>query len=247
MGKNCENLSLYVIGELSKNEKQEFENHLKTCAHCQSEINSLQDTWQALAYDMEEVEVPQSLKAEVMDFIFEDSNKVEHIEKKEQSVFDRFKSVFARHFSPLSGVVTAVLIIGLSGVLWHNLQLKEKISTLKSEEIDPAQIVTSFALQGQDLAAKANGTAYIIKQGRDTRLVVELSNMPQTNKEEVYQVWLLKNGNRQNAGTLKPDSKGNGLITYLLPKDLSFDDIGITLEPNALNTQPKGKKVMGTS
>jgi hypothetical protein len=70
--------------------------------------------------------------------------------------------------------------------------------------------------------------------------------MPRTKGDEVYQVWLLKNGNRQNAGTLKPDENGNGLITYRLPKGHSFDDIGITLEPNPYNTQPQGYKVMGT-
>ncbi|MGG1398902.1 hypothetical protein ABE288_14000 [Bacillus salipaludis] len=48
-------------------------------------------------------------------------------------------------------------------------------------------------------------------------------------------------------GTLKPDHNGNGLISYRLPENYLFDDIGITLEPNPHNTQPKGEKVMGTS
>lgn len=71
--------------------------------------------------------------------------------------------------------------------------------------------------------------------------------MPKIKSDEVNQVWLLENGIHQNAGTLKPDHNGNGLLSYRLPKDYVFDGIGITLEQTPNHTQPKGKKVMGTS
>ncbi|MCH6265043.1 anti-sigma factor [Neobacillus citreus] len=117
----------------------------------------------------------------------------------------------------------------------------------KNERSGPTSHCFDIFLKGQGLAASANGNAYLLQEGGTTNLVIELNNMPRTNDEEVYQVWLLKNGTRQNAGTLKPDQNGNGLITYRLPQALSFDAIGITLEPNPNNTQPQGQKVMGTS
>jgi Anti-sigma-K factor rskA/Putative zinc-finger len=250
MKSKCENLSLYIINDLTKREKEQFEHHLKTCTHCQHELESLKETWQTLSYDIEEVDVPESLKAEVMNFIFEENKMLEQVKKVEtekQSFKGLFKLIFTKHFSPLSTAVTAILVIGLIGLSWNNHQLKDTITALENEAVEPTQIVTTFALKGQDLAASANGTAYLLQKGNDTSLVIELNNMPSMKDDEVYQVWLLKNGIRQTAGTLKPDQNGNGLIAYRLPADHSFDDIGITLEPTPYNTQPQGQKVMGTS
>jgi hypothetical protein len=248
MENKYEKLSLYTVDELSEQEKDQLERHLKTCIHCQHELASLQETWQALSYNIEEVDVPESLKAEVMDLIFEGNEIPEQAKKEERNSFiEQLKLILSKHFSPLSAGITIVLVIGLIGLFWTNLHLKDTITALENEVVDHTQIVTTYALSGQDLAASAYGKAYLLKEGNDTSLVIELKNMPSTNDDEVYQVWLLKNGNRQNAGTLKPDQNGNGIIAYRLPEDLSFDDIGITLEPNPYNTQPHGQKVMGTS
>jgi anti-sigma factor RsiW len=246
-----ENLSLYVVDELSEQEREEFENHLRTCIHCQQELDFLQETWQALSYDVNEVDVPVSLKSEVMNSIFEEDEiplKAQVKETKKNSLVERIKVVFTKHFSPLSACFTAFLAIGLIVLFLNNLELKDTITALEKDAFEPTQqIVTTFTLKGKHSAASANGTAYLIQEGSDTSLVVALNHMPSTKNDEVYQVWLLKDGNRQNAGTLRPDQNGNGFISYRLPKDYSFDNIGITLEPNPHNIQPKGQKVMGTS
>lgn len=248
MKKNeCENLSLFIIDQLSEHEKEQFEVHLQTCAQCRNEVNSLQETWQMLSYDIEETEVPDSLKTEVMNFIFDEEPMAAQA-YKQPSFLEQVKAMLAKHFSPLSASIMVVLTIGLIGLIWNNLQMKDSITAIENKNFSPSKIVRTIDLKGQDLAASASGIAYLLQDGHNTsHLVIELNNMPMTEKDEVYQVWLLKDGNRQNAGTLKPDENGNGLITYQLPKDHIFDDIGITLEPNAGNTQPKGQKVMGTS
>jgi len=276
MENRCENLSLYIIGELSVNEMAQFEQHLITCNHCRKEVNSLKETWQMLSYDVEEMDVPESLKAEVMDFIFQENSteslvkakgtenkesslaqakaagnvatsQVQEGELKKRSYLDWLKAFLGKQFSPLSTGITAVLLLGLIGLFWSNHQLKENITVLENKASSQTQIVRTFDLKGLNLAAAASGSAYLLEEDRDTVLVIELSKLPSTKDEEVYQVWLLKNGNRQSAGTLKPDPNGNGIITSRLPKDLSFDDIGITLEANPNNTQPQGQKVLGTS
>ncbi|MDQ6595302.1 hypothetical protein E2K98_03035 [Bacillus salipaludis] len=244
MENKCDNLSLYIIDELTEYEKHQFERHLKTCLNCQNEVDSLQNTWQRLSYDFKEVDVPKSLKSEVMDFIFHESEpQTQDMKDKKQPFFN----LLAKQFSPLSFGITAFLVIGLIGILWSNFHLRNTITALENKVISPSQIVRTYHLKGQDLASSANGIAYLLQEGRNTSLVIELTNMPMARNEEVYQVWLLKNGTRQNAGTLKPDQNGNGIISYRLPENYLFDDIGITLEPSPHNTQPKGEKVMGTS
>ncbi|OIK16662.1 hypothetical protein BIV60_03290 [Bacillus sp. MUM 116] len=244
MENKCEILSLYITNELDEHEKNQFEHHLKTCIHCQYEIDSLQNAWQTLAYDLEETDVPESLKTDVMDFIFKENNE---LPVKKQHFLERLKLILAKQFSPLTAGITFILIIMLIGLSWNNNQLKSTISALENKEVSPDQVVKIYNLKGEDLASSANGIAYLLQKGHETNLVITLNSMPQTNGKEVYQVWLLKNGIRQNAGTLKPDQNGNGLLSYRLPKDYLFDGIGITLEQTPNHTQPKGQKVMGTS
>lgn len=249
MENKCDNLSLYIINELTNQDKKQFEDHLLKCAKCQQDMKSIQETWQMLSYDVEETEVPESLKSEVMDFIFAENEILkneEQIEIEEKSFKERILAVFKKHFSPLSTALTAILIISLIGLYWNTFQLKDTIKSLENKAADPTQILTTYSLKGQSLAASATGSAYLLKEGTETSLVIALNNMPITKNNEVYQVWLLKNGNRQNAGTLIPDQNGSGLITYRLPPEYSFEDIGITLEPNPFNTQPQGQKVLGT-
>jgi hypothetical protein len=250
MENKCENVSLYIIDELPEHEREQFEHHLKTCARCQNEVDSLHETWQLLSYDIEEIDVPKSLKADVMNFIFEENEtplQTQVVKGKNHGFLKQLKLILTKQFSPLSISITAILVMSIIGLLWNNLQLKSTITALETKAGSPTQIVRTFDLKGQDLAPSANGIAYLLQEGDDTSLVISLNNMPSTKNDEVYQVWLLKNGNRQNAGTLKPNQNGNGLITYSLSKDYSFDDIGVTLEPNPNNTQPQGQKVMGTS
>ncbi|WP_274308995.1 anti-sigma factor [Solibacillus daqui] len=248
MENKCENLTLYMIDELSKQERKHYEQHLKTCRSCQNELNSLQETWQMLSYDMEGAEVPETLKTEVMNFIFDDVPlKAPAAIDKKQTIFQRLKLQLRNQFSPLSAVTTIILILGMFGLYWKNIQLNDFITAVESEVHTPSQIVKTFTLKGQNIASSANGMAYLLENGNHNNLIIELNNMPGTKRDEVYQVWLLKDGDRHNAGILKPDENGNGFITYRLPKDQTFNDIGITLEPNPNNTQPQGGKVMGTS
>lgn len=248
MENKCENLTLYLIDELSKQERKHFEQHLKTCIPCQNELNSLQETWQMLSYDMEGAEVPETLKTEVMNFIFDDVPlKAPAAIDKKQTIVQRLKLQLRNQFSPLSAVTTILLILGMFGLYWNNIRLNDYVTAVESEVHTPSQIVKTFTLKGQNIASSANGMAYLLENGNHNNLIIELNNMPGTKRDEVYQVWLLKDGNRHNAGILKPDENGNGLITYRLPKDQTFNDIGITLEPNPNNTQPQGEKVMGTS
>ncbi|MCJ8009278.1 anti-sigma factor domain-containing protein [Lederbergia wuyishanensis] len=246
---NCENLSLYIADELSEQEKERFERHLVTCSSCRNEVDSLQEMWHLLSYDIEEVDVPETLKSEVMNFIFDENTAHLQAEKKEnpeRNFFKKYISTLTKQFSPISLGITAILLMLTFGLTWNNYQLKESLHSVEYKTDYTTKLISTFSLKGQNIASSANGTAYLLQEGNDTSLVISFSNMPSTKNEEVYQVWLLKDGNRENAGTLKPDLEGKGFLTYRLQKDQSFDNIGVTLEPHPNNTQPQGQKVMGS-
>ncbi|SFD35402.1 Putative zinc-finger [Bacillus sp. OV194] len=244
MTKQCENLISYLAGELSEQESEMFKRHLHHCPSCSTEIPLLQEAWYALPYDLEEPTIPQTLKAEVMDFIF--TERPQDQNKKVEKLYC-LKMWFKQSFSPISTALVTVLLIGLIGLLWNNIELKNKISDTNGALSGTPQIIDTLTIQSERKSINANGIAYIIQEGKERELIIQFQNMPLLEGEEVYQVWLLKDGQRENAGTFRPNSDGKSVLSYRLPEQKrSFDDIGITLEPDSNSTKPRGQKMMGT-
>ncbi|MFK4997416.1 anti-sigma factor [Bacillus sp. N9] len=105
-----------------------------------------------------------------------------------------------------------------------------------------SEVSTKLYLQSADEKTNADGQAYLLVQGKERRLIVQIQNLPAIEGSEVYQVWLLNNGKRANAGTFKPDETGAGVLMYKLAQNEQFDQIGITKEPDSYGTEPRGKR-----
>lgn len=93
----------------------------------------------------------------------------------------------------------------------------------------------------------AYGVACIVDNGKSKQFVVYVFGAQATKNEEAYQVWLLREGIRTSAGTFRVDEKGVGLLAMGIESEqLTYDSIGITLEPNEKGDQPRGTKALGT-
>lgn len=238
----------YAIGECTEKEKRLINDHLASCPSCRQEVNELREAWALIPfqipYPAENVDVPADLKAEVMEAIFESK------EKPVPAYVLSWKQRIATHLKAWMPTphrfVMAGMAIALVGVLWNNLQLRQQLATYDS--FQPAQVVQSYTLQAPPNAyALAKGTAWMYEQGNKKKLILHLQGLSPTQGSEAYQVWLIHDGKRQNAGVFLVDHQGTGVLTYeLQDPGQTFEGIGITLEPDAEGTQPRGKKVLGT-
>jgi len=240
MNTECANLLSFLSGELGEKEKKAFTEHLMHCSECTREYEQMTEAWNSLKWDFEEMEPSSSLKSEVMDFVFETDDEVPVRREKNWSSF------FFKQFTPVtSGLLLAALVLAFV-LLYSNIQLKKELAAINL----PMEVKTSLSLQPADKTAvnmSTDGAAYILQQGEERRLIVQIQNLPSLQKSEVYQVWLLKDGKRTNAGTFKPDETGTGSLTYKLSINDKFNQIGITREPDANSTKPRGEKIVGSS
>lgn len=240
MNTECANLLSFLSGELGEKEKKAFTEHLMHCSECTREYEQMTEAWNSLKWDFEEMEPSSSLKSEVMDFVFETDDEVPVRREKNWSSF------FFKQFTPVtSGLLLAALVLAFV-LLYSNIQLKKELAAINL----PMEVKTSLSLQPADKTAvnmSTDGAAYILQQGEERRLIVQIQNLPSLQKSEVYQVWLLKDGKRTNAGTFKPDEAGTGSLTYKLSINDKFNQIGITKEPDANSTKPRGEKIVGSS
>ncbi|MBT2645196.1 anti-sigma factor [Bacillus sp. ISL-34] len=240
MNKECANLLSFLSGELGEKEKKAFAEHLIQCSECTREYEQMTEAWNSLKWDFEEKEPSSSLKSEVMNFVFETDDEVPVRKEKNWSSF------FFKQFTPVtSGLLLAALVLAFV-LLYSNIQLKKELAAINL----PMEVKTALSLQPVDKTAvnmNTDGAAYILQQGEDRRLIVQIQNMPSLQESEVYQVWLLKDGKRTNAGTFKPDEAGTGSLTYKLSINDKFNQIGITREPDSNSTKPRGEKIVGSS
>ncbi|PGZ94349.1 hypothetical protein COE51_22750 [Bacillus pseudomycoides] len=245
MERECEHLLSYVTNTFDDREQKQFKEHLKTCPKCQAEYPSMQAAWEALHFDFEEKEVPETLKAEVFDFIFADEQTNE--DNRVTAKWREWTAVLKKQFTPLTTALLVTMLVITVALTIENSQFK--IQPLAKHELnsDPIEVISTRPLVSTNQNHEnTKGYMFVIQQGDKKKLVVQADHLPQVKNEEVYQVWLLKDGERKNAGIFKPDETGSGLLTYEISPKQSFDNIGITLEPDSNSTKPLGKKVLGT-
>ncbi|MFY0758118.1 anti-sigma factor [Metabacillus dongyingensis] len=246
MVRECENLLSFIADELDAKEKRKFEEHLQHCLECSREYKQMTEAWNSLHWDFEEKEVPASLKADVMDFVFESEKK--NVNKSIRAKLEEWGSFLQRQFTPITAVIVLVFMCLSIGQSISNVKLRNELVSEENLKSAPIEVLSTLSLQSANQAnSNVRGHASILQQGEDKRLVVQVNNLPRLEGSEVYQVWLLKNGNRENAGIFKPDESGAGVLTYQLAQNSDFDQIGITVEPDQYSTQPRGKKIVGSS
>jgi len=240
MRRVCDHLIPYIANELKESEHMAFAEHLKNCTECKKEYEELSQAWHALPFDYTEIDVPESLKGEVLGFVFEPKRKsgTETFMTKLRKLSMTLKS----QFTPVSTGIVCVLLLAFIGFGIANVQVKNR----HAENI-PIEILTAIPLKAAKQSHPGtNGMAYIVQQGSEKNLVVQVHELPGVEGSQVYQVWLLKNSKRENGGIFKPDENGSGILTYQLAEGQTFDQIGITVEPDANSRQPRGEKIVGS-
>lgn len=223
----------------------DFKLHMKTCAVCRDEWQQLRIVWEALALDTELVEVPESLKTEVMEAIFGDTNSQESSRPSEPASRRHRRSSLRRWaISAAAGLMAVAAGWGVwkAGTpLWNSSAAPAAAST--------QTVIKEWSLQAvQKTMPAAKASIQLVRDGGVQKVVVQAEGLAPTENEQAYQVWLLHDERRYNCGTFRVDKTGKGVLVYDLKRtDVQIDGFGITLEPDALGTVPRGTKVLGTN
>lgn len=236
--RDCDFILDYLSGTGSNEEREAFERHLTYCDSCKQELAELQIVWEELPLDMDRIEPPEDLKEQIM--------------AAAKAVPRRHKARIRRKLWKPAIAVAAAALIFVGGSLWDNPFVKKQDSRLESIEnalFAPASEIVQITMLKAESTEKehAYGVACIVDNGKSKQFVVYVFGAQETKNEEAYQVWLLREGIRTSAGTFRVDEKGVGLLAMGIESEqLTYDSIGITLEPDEKGDQPRGTKAFGT-
>ncbi|QJC52827.1 anti-sigma factor [Paenibacillus albicereus] len=151
-------------------------------------------------------------------------------------------------------LVTGVLAQRMDSLGRENKRLSAELQastqTLDStlEQLRKTEQPSAGAMVSQIVSLKpvkdlvARGQAYLVVDDRGTHLIVQASRLPELKDEQAYQVWLIKGDKPVNAGTFKPTGNA-GAVTFTFPGG-SYDQVALTLEPDAFGQAPRGDVVL---
>jgi uncharacterized protein YpmB len=228
----CDYLLDYFNHHLDDDEKASFEKHLESCSDCREALNELRHLNEFLPYASEPIDPPDGLEDRVFASIDRESS-VTPLRKEKP----RKRWIFPS--------VAAVLALSLLGNAYMYTQIEQEEEIAEQATIDQVtEYVELAAVNGN-----AKGTASIIKQGEESSLVVQASQLENLSKEEVYQVWLIKDEKPERAGTFVTGQDGKGSVVFKLNEEFvkkDWDTVAITLEPDANSQLPQGEIILAS-
>ncbi|WP_274654710.1 anti-sigma factor domain-containing protein [Paenibacillus humicola] len=237
-----------ISGICTDEERLAFERHLPGCEACRAEMEELRVVWEALHANMERIEPPADLKRQVMDAVLaEDESLAVQAEQKIRRS--------ARLRKRLMSVSALLLVLLIAGTVWNVRLYRERtkapIPIEQALSASAAQIKELVPLKPQaEAESRAYGVACIVDNGHNKQFIVYVFGAAATSGSQAYQVWLVKDGQRESAGTfrVKADDRGIGVLAMPIASDrLAFDRIGITLEPDDKGSSPRGERMFASS
>ncbi|MBB3108066.1 hypothetical protein FHS18_000094 [Paenibacillus phyllosphaerae] len=245
--RDCELLEIYLLDGLNAKDKAEFEVHLSRCEACQANQSELQQVIDLLPLAVEEQPVPAGMKKRVLSNVLGQEANADTTGAKQSTSLAterrlNRKNGQSRWLIPGLSAAVALLVFfaGYQQVTIHDLNQQLAGSDIKPGEPVKVEQAVKLSPAAEDFVSE--GLATIVIDQKGTHLLVQAEQLPQLKGTEAFQVWLIKGETKVSAGTFLAE-QGNGALYYSFePND--YDTIAITLEPDALGDQPRGKMVL---
>ncbi len=227
-------LSAYALGCLDDDEAVLVSEHIAACEKCHGQFLEYRSTVDAMAYGSPGVCPPDSLKQKLMQRIQSTANKPSVL--KPAIKHRNLKSLW-QSLSPAWAFAGLALIVSLTVVnllQWHHTQKLQK-------EIAVELLI--LKMKGTPKAPKGDGT-FIISQNRRKGVLVA-SDLPIPEENQLYQLWMKKNGQPVSGGVFSVTPTGYAVVEIQSRESLSnFQSFEITLEPKGGSPTPGDYIVM---
>jgi len=250
----ADDLALYALDALDGSQKAVIEQHVKTCAACRRELETLRGDMALLALSASGPHPPQRSRDRLMSAIAAEKQAVapERAAVSSGGWFGRLGWTAA----------AAVLIAGallMNDAKEKNAALQREIAGLKAktaaQDAELERVRSEFAaffgpeiqpvtLEVPNGHPQPQGKAiYVQSSGK---LLFLASNLPALPDDKAYELWVIPTtGNPLPAGVFRPDNKGSGLVVNPpLSAGVAAKGFAITVEPKEGSAAPTTKPVM---
>lgn len=228
----------YALGALDRNEAREVEAHLPGCPDCRAELRQMEMIAHDLPLGILEEAPPADLRRQLQERIAPKTAAVPV--RAKPSAWQEIMAVFRRHkaltFSAAALVGLLFVLLASTIVLWqqvNDLQSGPQPGTLQA-----------VPLSSTGTLPQAQGYITISWDGLSGAIV--LDRVPQLPEEQLYTLWLVRDGQRVMAAQLGVDELGYGGGRVNPPRPLfDYEAAEVTIEAAEGSEQPTSPVILG--
>ncbi len=242
----ADDTALYALNELTGSERQEFEQHLETCASCRREVQALRGDLGLLALSTSGPNPPARSKERLMLAIAAEPRGV-----SAPVIGKATRRTWMWAWVP---ALAGVALLFAVGSLWmENARIREELAVLtnlnrntstqlaQAEErlrLLSAPDAMQVSLGPQSEPRKPHATAIYSPSMKRCMLVA--SNLAPVPPGKMYELWLIPmQGAPMPAGMFKPDEHGNAMMMdHVMPEGVVAKAFAVTLEDEAGSDKP---------
>ena len=236
---------LYVLGALTRDIAEDVEVHLADCGECREQVRAAWAVAQLIRVSVPQIEPSDTLRDRIIKAAAGEPTRLQPRERWRIGVW--------------GGALAAALPLAAAVWLgWQMVALRQQIDANElalRQSWHEARAVAELLgrgiqsgsamarVEGTDMAPSASGMFYYGPTATEGVLVVH--GLPELPRDQVYQLWLVRGGNRMNGGTFVLEEGGKGLLLVRAPMPLgSLDWIGVSMEPSGGSAAPQGASYM---
>lgn len=235
-----ENLAAYALGTLDIEEKRLLEEHLDTCAACQTELAEFMVVSEGLLSALPPKAPKPRLKKRLMAYL---PQKEKISDSNSARPFPRFS------FGQLATAVALVILLG------SNLFSALQIRGLQREQAELAQrmyteqsAIAMLAYPGTQTISITEGVAGSLLMNPETNTAILFTwDLPELPNDQTYQIWLIDaQGNRVSGGLFAayPEQSYTSIRVLASSPLTEFIGLGVTIEPRGGSPGPTGPNVL---
>jgi anti-sigma-K factor RskA len=249
----AEDLALYALNELTGSERQEFEQHLETCASCRREVQYLRSDLGLLALSTSGPNPPARSKDRLMRAIAVEPRGVSAPVAAQPQ-----RRGFRWLWIPTLAGVALLFAVGslwrenaamrdelakLTGLYQNTSAQLSQTSTQLAQDEERLRLLSApdavqVSLNPQAEPRKPHATA--IYSPTQKRLMLVAANLAPVPTGKAYELWIIPTqGAPINAGLFKPDEHGNAvMLDHPMPEGVVAKAFAVTLENEAGSDKP---------
>lgn len=223
-------LPAYALDSLDAAEAAQVAAHLEMCPACREELAAYEAVTDRLATAVPLVTPPPALKTRLM---ARAQTAVAPQPTRRQSIKERRQRWWHlsgwRPNSWRPALALAVVVLAVTTlVIWQ-----------QNRPVSPSQ----FTLTATEHAPEATG---VITIAADGTAALSIANLPPLTAEQQYQLWLIRDGQRDSGAVFSVNADGSAQVTIQAARPLtSYQAFGITIEPAGGSPGPTGDRVLG--
>ncbi len=228
-----------VLDALEVDEELALLEHLRVCADCRTEAESLRPVANSLGLAAGDAGQPSpQVRLQMM-------SKISAVPKPQTAPLPQRRLIFRPIAALVPAAIGLILIFGL-GAAVISLQRQVDQQQARFDRVTQQQVaLRQFMLgsQMQPVALKIDNPAAsaVLFAGEDN-VAMAVTGLPPLEGESVYQCWWInsKTGEVKPGSAFRVDADGAGVWAWPRPDNLEYDQMAVSRESRSGKTKPEG-------